>query len=83
MLNIGNSFSILLLNCYNYILQGRIGAEFVIKKIKDKLPGKWYFGISAFPDNGKDEEELINFAKEGLIKEISNSKQDTAETKEM
>ncbi|MGJ7046139.1 response regulator [Thermoanaerobacterium thermosulfurigenes] len=51
------------------------GAKIVIKKIKDKLPGKWYFGISIYPDNGKNEEELINFAKEGLMKEISNSKQ--------
>jgi len=64
-------------------ITGTNGAEIVIKKIKDKLSGKWYFGISTYPDNGKNEEELINFAKEGLIKDISNSKQDTAETKEM
>ncbi|AIS52236.1 response regulator receiver protein [Thermoanaerobacter kivui] len=62
---------------------GADGAAVVIKKLKDKLPGKWYFHISTYPDNGKNEEELINFAKENLMKEESNSKQETAETKEI
>ena len=62
---------------------GANGAVVVIKKVKGKLPGKWYFGISTYPDNGKDEEDLINFAKESLMKEISNLKQETAERKEI
>ncbi|EGD50102.1 response regulator receiver protein, partial [Thermoanaerobacter ethanolicus JW 200] len=62
---------------------GANGAVVVIKKVKGKLPGKWYFGISTYPDNGKDEEELINFAKESLMKEISNLKRETAERKEI
>jgi CheY-like chemotaxis protein len=60
---------------------GADGAAVVIKKLKDKLPGKWYFGIGTYPNNGKNEEELINFAKESLMKEISDSGQETAETK--
>ncbi|CAM0497144.1 hypothetical protein [Thermoanaerobacter kivui] len=42
-------------------------------QLKDKLLGKWYFGIGTYPDNGKNKEELINFAKESLMKEISDS----------
>jgi hypothetical protein len=46
------------------------------------LPGKWHFGVATYPDNGKDEQELINFAKESLMKEISNLKPETAEIKQ-
>ena len=62
---------------------GAIGTVVVIEKVKDELPGEWYFGISVYPDNGKNEEELINFAKEGLMKEKSNTKQETTERKEV
>jgi PleD family two-component response regulator len=60
---------------------GADGAAVVIKKLKDKLSGKCYFGIGTYPNNGKNEEELINFVKESLMKEISDSGQETAETK--
>jgi hypothetical protein len=36
-------------------LTGANGAMVVIKKIKDRLPGKWHFGVATYPDNGKDE----------------------------
>ncbi|WP_232192612.1 hypothetical protein [Thermoanaerobacter mathranii] len=63
-------------------ITGANGTAVVIKKLKDKLPGKWYFGISIYPDNGKNEGELINFAKESVMKEISNSVQEREEAKE-
>ncbi|HHW01586.1 MAG TPA: response regulator [Thermoanaerobacterales bacterium] len=63
-------------------LTGANGAMVVIKKIKDRLPGKWHFGVATYPDNGKDEQELINFAKESLMKEILNLKQEMAEIKQ-
>ncbi|MDK2877574.1 MAG: phosphoserine phosphatase RsbU/P [Thermoanaerobacteraceae bacterium] len=63
-------------------ITGANGAMVVIKKIKDRLPGKWHFGVATYPDNGKDEKELINFAKESLMKEISNLKPETAEIKQ-
>jgi len=52
---------------------GADGAAVVRKKIKSELPGKWHFCICTYPDNGKNEEEIINFAKESLMKEISDS----------
>jgi GGDEF domain-containing protein len=63
-------------------LTGTNGAMVVIKKIKDRLPGKWHFGVATYPDNGKDEKELINFAKERLMKEILNLKPETAGIKQ-
>ncbi|SHE69128.1 response regulator receiver modulated diguanylate cyclase [Caldanaerobius fijiensis DSM 17918] len=60
-------------------ITGADGAMVVIKKVKDKLPGKWYFGVATYPDNAKDEQELINFAKESLMKEISSLKQEKVE----
>ncbi|SNX53732.1 response regulator [Thermoanaerobacterium sp. RBIITD] len=62
-------------------ITGAAGVAIVIKKIKDKLPGKWYFGVATYSDNGKDEQELINFAREDLMKKISDLKQETIETK--
>ncbi|HHW58042.1 MAG TPA: response regulator [Clostridia bacterium] len=61
---------------------GADGAAVVIKKIKSELPGKWHFGIGTYPDNGKDEDGLINFTKESLMKEISNLGQEREEAKE-
>ncbi|WHE06589.1 response regulator [Thermoanaerobacterium thermosaccharolyticum] len=48
-------------------ITGANGAIVVMKKVKDELPGKWHFGIATYPDNGKNEQELINFAKEVAI----------------
>ena len=39
--------------------------------------------MATYPDNGKDEQELINFAKESLIKEISHLKPEAAEIKQI
>lgn len=61
-------------------ITGAAAVAIVIKKIKDKLPGKWYFGVATYSDNGKDEQELINFAREDLMKKISDLKQETIET---
>jgi len=61
---------------------GAEGAEVVVKKIQGELRGSWRYDISTYPDNGKDEEELINFAKESLMKGESNSSQEDDKEKE-
>jgi len=61
---------------------GREGAEVVVKKIQGELRGSWRYAISTYPDNGKDEEELINFVKESLMKGESNSFQEDDKEKE-
>ncbi|NNG68196.1 response regulator [Caldanaerobacter subterraneus] len=61
---------------------GREGAEVVVKKIQGELRGSWRYAISTYPDNGKDEEELINFSKESLMKGESNSSQEDDKEKE-
>ncbi|MBE3579081.1 MAG: response regulator [Caldanaerobacter subterraneus] len=61
---------------------GREGAKVVVKKIQGELCGSWRYAISTYPENGKDEEELINFAKESLIKGESNSSQEDDKEKE-
>ena len=60
----------------------REGAEVVLEKIKKSLVGKWYFGISSFPNDCKDEKELYNMAKESIVKGIGADKEcDVADEK--
>ncbi|WP_159945862.1 GGDEF domain-containing response regulator [Caloramator fervidus] len=49
------------------------GARVVLEKIKDKLFGRWYIGISEYPKEAKSAEELCKKAKEKITKEITQN----------
>ena len=47
---------------------GKEGADIVVEKLVNWLPGKWSFSIAIYPHHGEDENTLFDYAQGQLLK---------------